>query len=113
LREYIWECLNRMYVAFERARPQVAPERIIDVHYEDLARDIVATVEGVYAQLGLGDFERVRGKLQERVRSEADYQVNQHQLDPALEAEILQRWGSYARRYGYAEETAPARLKLA
>ncbi|MFO1062330.1 MAG: sulfotransferase [Pirellulales bacterium] len=101
LKPYIWECLDRMYASFERDRPQVDSSRIIDVQYEALAKDPIGTVEQVYRHLGLDGFEQARPRLEQRTTVQADYQVNQHAIDAALEAEILERWRPNAERYGY------------
>ena len=102
MRAFIWDCLNRMYAAFEAARAQVPAGNLIDVRYEDLIAQPEATVQAIYEQLGLGDFERVRPLVAERFANDREYKVNEHNIDPELEREVLSRWGSYAQRYGYA-----------
>lgn len=104
LREFIWNCLNRMYAAFEAARAQVPPDSLVDVHYEELIAAPEATLEKIYQQLQLGDFDRVRSLVAERFANDREYKVNEHNIDPALEREVLSRWHSYAERYGYLAE---------
>ncbi len=99
--EYVTECLNRMYEQFESARQQIAPQRIVDIRYEDLVADPVGILRDLYQQLQLGDFEVVEPLLQQRLVNHEDYRPNQHSIDPTLEREILQRWPDYAERYGY------------
>lgn len=101
LREYVWCCFNRMYAAFEAQRNQVAASRIVDVRYEDLIEQPLATMESIYKSLDLGDFEAARPALQERLRDHEKYRVNKHLIDEQTEREILDRWGDYARKYGY------------
>lgn len=102
LQDYVWECLVRMYAAFEANRQLIPENRIIDVRYEDLVAAPMKTVEQVYQHLELGDFEAARPKLQRRLAEDAEYRVNEHRIDAELERAVLQHWGDYARRYGYA-----------
>ncbi len=101
LQQFIWECLNRMYAAFEAARAQVPPGHLIDVKYEELIAAPDATMKKIYDQLQLGDYSRVRDRIAERFANDREYKVNEHNIDPALEREVLSQWGEYARRYGY------------
>ena len=102
LKAYVWECLTRMYSAFEADRAQIPAGRIVDVHYEDLVADPLKTVEQVYTQLALGDFSKVRPAIAQRFAADREYQVNEHRISPELEAAVLANWGPYAQRYGYA-----------
>ena len=101
IRAFIWDCLNRMYAAFEAARAQMPAGSLIDVRYEDLIAQPEATVEKIYQQLQLGDFERVRPLVVERFANDREYKVNEHNIAPELEREVLANWGPYAERYGY------------
>ena len=102
LEKYVWECLTRMYAAFESDRALIPAGRIIDVRYEDLIAQPVKTVEDVYAQLQLGDFSVVGPMISKRFADDREYQVNEHRINPSMEAAVLEHWGAYATRYGYA-----------
>lgn len=102
LESYVWECLTRMYSAFEADRGQIPASHIVDVRYEDLVADPVATVGGAYEHLQLGDFSKVQPRIAARFAADNQYQVNEHRINPAMEAAVLQHWGAYAQRYGYA-----------
>ncbi|MEO8271555.1 MAG: sulfotransferase, partial [Aureliella sp.] len=104
MRDYVSECLTRMYSQFESDRGQVAPNHLVDIRYEDLVAEPVETLRGLYQQLQLGDFSLVEPALRTRLEHHQEYQTNTHDIDPELEREILQRWPDYARRYGYLPE---------
>ncbi len=101
LKDYIWTCLNRMYDAFERARPSVPQDRIVDVKYEELIANPEGEVERVYNHLHLGDASKIKQKVAARFQNDKEYKVNEHKIDAQLEAEVLQKWQKYAERYGY------------
>ena len=103
MREYVWNCLTRMYDAFEAQRKLIPADQLIDIRYEDLIADPMASLERIYNELHLGDFELLKPQLAQRLAGHKSYQANKHNLDPETEREILERWGKYAERYGYME----------
>ena len=100
--QYVIECLQRMYGAFDRDRVALEPNRLIDVRYEDLTASPVDTMQKIYEQLRLSDFETVRPSIQQWAETEhKSYQTNKHQLSAEHEALIKEQWGNYFERYGY------------
>lgn len=103
LDEYVIECLQKMYRAFDRQREQIDESRIIDVRYEDLVQNPVETLRRIYETLRLSDFDSVQPSIQEWVDSEhREYKPNRHQLDPEKEALVRGAWEQYFDKYGYA-----------
>ena len=102
LESYVVECFQRMYASFQVGRDQINPQRLIDVRYEDLVYDPVATMKQIYETLRLSDFESVEPILRQWVDSKHQaYQTNQHQLDPSTAEKIQSAWRDYFERYGY------------
>jgi hypothetical protein len=101
LKEFVLGALPAMYESFEHDRQGMKESEIFDVRYEDLIREPVAILERIYRQLGLGDFEPVRAKLEEKTQAEREYRPNRLELSAEDEAMVLQSWGDYAKRYGY------------
>jgi LPS sulfotransferase NodH len=60
---------TEMYDAFFDDRASIPPGQLIEVVYEDLARDPVAQVQSIYESLSLGDFAsfRLRRSSLERI----------------------------------------------
>lgn len=101
-KNYVLECLRRMYDAFHQGRKDLDKNRIIDIRYEDLIADPVATLHTIYRSLRLSDFESVRPAIESWVESEhRGYQTNVHQLCPEDEAAILSTWHDYFETYDY------------
>jgi hypothetical protein len=105
LDEFIFAAMERMYRGFESQRASVDSASICDVRYEELIQDPVGTLARVYDQLQLGDFEKVRCRIEESMQQRKGHKTNVHQLPPDIIEQIERRWGSYIDRYGYA---APA-----
>lgn len=97
----IHQSYERMYGGYEQARADIAPERIVEIRYEDLVERGCELLESVYQHLGLGDFELVRSKLESTFEKKKDYRKNKHTLPPALVHAINERWGNYFKRYDY------------
>ena len=100
--QYVLDCFRRMYGAFFRQRDRVAEHRMIEIRYEDLVDDPVATLRRIYETLKLSDFDAVAPVIEEWVNKEhKGYQPNRHNL-PADQLERIQvEWKEYFQRYGY------------
>jgi omega-hydroxy-beta-dihydromenaquinone-9 sulfotransferase len=102
LKEFVFRSLQTMYASFEKGREGIPDEQMIDVHYEDLAKDPVSVVRQIYDQLSLGDFEKIKPLLENRTQQEKEYKTNKFGADAKEEAEVMSEWRDYAVRYGYA-----------
>jgi hypothetical protein len=106
LEDHVFETLNRMYDAFERAREFIPPGHLCQVRFEELVADPVGQVRQIYQELGLADFDRVLPTLQEYVAAHAGHQPNRYEISAETRAEISRRWRPYIERYGYGSEPA-------
>jgi hypothetical protein len=103
LEEYVFDTLNRMYAAFEDARPRLPADRFYEVRYEDLVLDPVGQLRRIYEKLNLGDFSAAEPGVRRYLEEVGNYQTNRYQISPELKAEIRRRWAGYVERYGYEE----------
>jgi hypothetical protein len=108
LEEYVFGTFTRMYDRLEEDKPLVDPRRFYELRYEDLVRAPLEEVRKLYEQLELGDFERVRPRLERFLAAQSGYKTNRYRLEPGLRDEITRRWGDVIRRYGYAMEPLQA-----
>jgi hypothetical protein len=106
LEDHIFKTLDRMYEAFRRDRPLIAPSQICEVRYEDLVRDPIGQLQTVYAHLQLDGFDEVLPVLEKHVATMRDYQTNRYQISEETRAEITRRWKGYLEQYGYGREVA-------
>jgi hypothetical protein len=102
LEEYVFHTFCRMHERLEATRPLVPPGRLLDVRYEDLVRDPVGTMQTVYEQLDLGDFEVAKPAVEAYAAEHAGYRRNRHEPSPEMQIAIRRRWKTYFERYGYA-----------
>ncbi len=106
LHEYVWSCFTRMYDAFEAQRECIPRGQLIEMRYEDLVAAPFESIQKIYEQLDLGNFESVKEPLTKRLENHSKYRTNSHPIDAEMEKEILRRWHAYAERYGYLNSTA-------
>ncbi len=103
MKDYVTECLTRMYRDFDAAREDVGSRNVVDLRYEDLVANPMTSMSRLYEELELGDFGQIAPQLEKRLSNHDRYRPNEHRIDEQLEREILKRWPDYAARYGYEE----------
>ncbi len=109
-----WLCKTRLQVDRMRAaRAQIAPERQIDIHYEEMERDWQGAMARIYRFLGLDLAPALPAMVayQERAaglkRRPHDYNLEQFGLTPER---VLAELGDYVRSFGIAMEEQSAAL---
>ena len=103
--EFILNQFEVLWDEYASARSAIPDGNLVEVSYEDLARDPVATIGHVYETLGLPGFEeRVRPIVQAACDRPAAkrYQRNTFSpLPPAVREVVSRRWAKYAEAWGY------------
>jgi hypothetical protein len=100
--EYVLSTFERMYASFEEDRRLLKRGQYFEVRYEDLVADPQGQIRAMYERLNLGDFERVRPRLEEFLVAKKDYQTNRFEPPAEVRSMVYARWAEFARRYGYA-----------
>ena len=102
LDEYFYRVFLRMHRAYEDQKRLIPPENLCEVRYEDLIADPIGEMAAIYKQLNLGEFDRVRPKLEAYLASQKDYATNRYRLTPEMRREIARRCSGFMRQYGYS-----------
>ena len=105
LDDYVLSSLERMYDSFEAARELVPDNQIIDIRYEELVSDPIATLRSIYDHFGIADFDSVVDQLTTYCDQQKNYQPNQYHLEQEDEEKVHLRWGKYFECYGYSRPT--------
>jgi hypothetical protein len=79
----------------------LAPGQLVQLRYEDLAADPVATIAMLYATLGLGGFEAVRPALEAAAAARASFTARNQQPSVEWRRRLEERWAGLLQRYGY------------
>lgn len=105
IEEQVLRNFERMYGSFFRDIERLPPGHFHQVRYEDLVADPPGTVQSIYERLELGDFEAIRGKVEDFFQESKDYRANKYEFDPQLREKINARWGEYIRKLGYSTDS--------
>lgn len=107
LRDQVFDTFVAMHERLDEDRTLVPQHRFYELRYEDLVADPIGKMAELYDKLALGEFDRLRPRLEAHLAEIGDYQPNRFPPDPALRAEITRRWGRQIREQGYSLEPAP------
>lgn len=101
LEDYIFNTLNTMYESFEADLKLFQPNQFCEIAYEELTANPMATLEKIYQNLQLGEFETVQPVLEKFAATQKSYQKNKFDLSEEMKEQIANRWQRYFERYGY------------
>ena len=101
IEQQVFDTFKDMHQKLEETRSLVDPQRFVDLRYEELVRDPVASVARVYDELGLDDFENVRPAIERYASRSQHYKTNKYDLSHATREKIAGQWHMAFERYGY------------
>lgn len=91
-----------MYDAYFEESQVIAPDKLIDIKFEDLESDKIGQVEQIYQRLNLDGFNLLKPNLEKYVASISDYKKNKHaELDDSLKEQIFNAWQKSFQEWGY------------
>ena len=102
LEDHVFETFHRIYEGVEKARKLIPDRQFYELHYENLVRDPIGQLGGLYGHLNLGGFDQVLPQVEAYLARTAGYETNRYDLSPEMRAEITRRWGKVIQQYGYA-----------
>ena len=71
------------------------------VRYEDLIADPIGQMARLYAELGLGEFDKTRPRMAQYLQSVAGHRRNRFLLSPQQKARVDAAWRDLVREKGY------------
>ncbi|GAA4424708.1 sulfotransferase [Bremerella cremea] len=105
-REYVFDCFERMYAAYDRGLATVPQDRVCQIRYEDLVADPMAVIGKIYGELGLDGLDKVEPGVRAYAERTKDFRRNRHTMDDATRQEIQRRWRGYFEANGYPLDDA-------
>lgn len=94
---------RNLYDAYFAERDLIAADHLHEVSYQDVERDPVGQVAGIYDALALPGFENVEPKLRAYMNSIKDYQKNKHsELPDNLRQRVAEQWRRSFDEWGYS-----------
>lgn len=83
------------------------PERFTEISFDDLQRDPLATVRGIYDALGIAGYEAAEPRFRAYLASVEGYQQNVYDYPASDLAMVAERWGPFIERWGYDAPVQP------
>jgi hypothetical protein len=101
LDDYILDMFVRLTEAYERDRHLIPKDRLVELRYEDLVKDPVATMRDIYARLDIGDFASAEAPMRAYLDAQKEHRISEYELPPELKRKVIARLGPYIDRFGY------------
>ena len=110
LEEFIFWRYRELYDAYLDAKDSVPAGQLVEIHYEDLVREPLATMQKVYDGVDLGPFDDVRPAIESYLSSVKSYRTNRYEsMDPELERRIRTEWRRVFDAWGYDDRSGTER----
>ena len=103
LDDYVIDMFARLTEAYERDKHLIPADRLVELRYEDLIKDPIATLRDIYEKLDIGDFSAAEAPMQAYLDAQKEHRVSEYELPPELKQKVVERLAPYIDRYGYRE----------
>jgi omega-hydroxy-beta-dihydromenaquinone-9 sulfotransferase len=101
LDDYVLDMFQRLTERYEADRHLLPKDRLVELRYEDLVKDPLATMRDLYAGLDIGDFAAAEAPIQACLDARSEHRISEYQLPPDLKRRIVERLKPYIDRFGY------------
>lgn len=92
---------TELFSLLERDRHLIPEGSLLEIKFEDLEKNPVDSLKGIYEHFGFPGFAGFERKVSEYLESIEDYKKNSYQLDPVARQKVSSRWQDTFERYGY------------
>ncbi len=101
IREQVFSQYRTVMHRYFDTRGLIPAGHLVELRYEDLERDPLGQLQGIYEKLDLGDFQPARPAIEQHLNARRDYRKNTHRLDAATINRIGEEWAFAFARLGY------------
>jgi len=103
LDDYVLDMFQRLTEDFEEDKHLIPKDKLVELRYEDLVKDPIASLRDLYQRLDIGDFESARPRMQAYLDAQNEHRVSEYELPSELKRRVIERLKPYIDRYGYRE----------
>jgi omega-hydroxy-beta-dihydromenaquinone-9 sulfotransferase len=108
LDDYVLDMFVRLTEDYEADHHIIPKGRLIELRYEDLIKDPIATMRDIYARLDIGDFAHSEAPMRAYLDAQKEHRVSEYEMPFELKRKVVERLGPYIDRYGYREAVTRA-----
>ena len=105
---YVLDTFERFTKAYEEDRHLISEDRLVEIRYEDLVKDPIASMRDIYRRLDLPKFEEAEGPMRATLSDRSDHRVSSYRLPTPVAKKIADRLGPFIDRYGYRDAVEAA-----
>ena len=98
LEEKVLKNFEEMYESFFEAIPNVKPGNLCEITYDEIVASPVETLERVYSELNLGEFDKNRDVFRQYAETQKSYKKNKFEISDEMKETIKKRWKTYFDR---------------
>jgi len=108
LDDYVLDMFQRLTVAFEEDRHLIPEDRLVEIRYEDLVKDPIASMRDIYQRLGIPKFDEAEGPMRAILTDRSDHRVSSYRLPKDIARKVADRLKPFIDRYGYRDAVEAA-----
>jgi hypothetical protein len=99
LDKIIFEHFIYLTEQYQKEKVLIPNGNLVEITYEELRADSFRTIQKVYTELGLPDFELATKDLLHQLEMEKDYRTFEHQFCDSTFKRIEERWGKQIHQW--------------
>lgn len=104
LEENIFFIYESMIKKYEQTKHLIPQNNLIEVKFEDLELKPIETMQNIYVNLGIENFESAKNHFTQYANSQKSYEKNKYKPSPALLEKISTKWKEDIERWNYKPE---------
>jgi len=101
IHEIILSTYSKLHQSYLEQKALIPQGQLIEIAHHDLRAKPIQTLENVYDQLSLPDFDIARQKYQNYLADNLDKEKKNYDYDPSVIEEINDRWSFAFETWGY------------
>jgi hypothetical protein len=103
MEDFVFDVFETLFKRYDEDCSMIPDGHLVEIAFEDLAKDPKKVMKNIYEQLDLGEFSRAEPGIDEYLGVQRDYKPNVFNLPEDLRSKIVQRWAGYINRFGYKD----------
>ena len=107
LDEFVFNNYELIYTKYYRDVHLISKENLVEIRYEDLKENPIQTMEKIYDELDLGEFENALPNIQEHLDKNKNFKVSSYNITCQEKNQIYSRWNEIIDKMGYCQVSFP------
>jgi hypothetical protein len=104
LDDYVLDTFERFARAYEKDCHHVPAKNLVEIRYEDLIKDPIGSMRGIYDKLRLDKFDEAEAPMRAILSDRSDHKVSSYRLPKPLAKKVADRLKFFIDRHGYRDE---------